>query len=480
VHDEFSYLLAADTFAHGRLTNPTHPLWVHFESFHILHQPTYQSKYPPGQGLILAAGQVLGGHPMIGLWVSLALGSAAVCWMLQGWLPARWAFLGGLLAVFHPKIIAWWGQTYWGGAVAMLGGALVYGSLPRLMRRPSIAHALLMGLGLALLANSRPFEGLVASAPMATVLLAWMVGKNGPTRRIALSCVMLPILAVLVATAGWIGYYHFRVTGSPLRLPHLVYKATYKGHGAIHRHREFREDSGSTNITLPEKLARQRKFYLPTVLIIPLLMLPWMLRRRGVCLSLLTCGLVVAVSVAVSRAWPHYTAPITGLVFLLVVQGMRHLYHWHWPGTQALRPLCWVIAVAYLASFVLSLARHEPSAWETWSQERAHLLHRLAQEGKRHLVIVRYAPGHRLNREWVYNRADIDLSAVVWAREMDPEHNRQLIDYFHDRRIWLLEPDAQPPRLQPYPRPDGDVERDANQAAQAIAPHFILGGPIAG
>ena len=98
IADEFGHLLLADTFASGRITNPTHPMWRHFESLYIFHQPTYSAVYPIAQGLMLAVPMALRFHPWIGVLVSAGLMCAALCWMLQGWLPPKWALLGALIA----------------------------------------------------------------------------------------------------------------------------------------------------------------------------------------------------------------------------------------------------------------------------------------------------------------------------------------------------------------------------------------------
>src|SRR4051812_19300961 len=146
VHDEFSYLLSADTLAHGRLTNPSPPVWEPFESEHILVRPSYQSKYQPGQGIFMALGQVIAGKPIWGVWLSAALAAAAIHWALLGWISARWAFLGAMLAVLHPQLLEW-GQRYWGGSVAVLGGALFLGAVGRMLRDAQRRDAIFAGIG---------------------------------------------------------------------------------------------------------------------------------------------------------------------------------------------------------------------------------------------------------------------------------------------------------------------------------------------
>jgi hypothetical protein len=147
VYDEFGYLLQADTFSSGRLTNTPHRLWPFFESIYILQQPTYNAKYPPGQGLALALGQRLFGQAWFGVWLSCGVLMAALCWAFQGWLPPRWALLGAFFAL-PVCLFSYWMDSFWGGAVAGIGGALVLGSYPRIVRRAEYACAWLRDSGL--------------------------------------------------------------------------------------------------------------------------------------------------------------------------------------------------------------------------------------------------------------------------------------------------------------------------------------------
>jgi hypothetical protein len=227
IHDEFSHLLLADTLAHARVANPTHPMWVHFETFHVNWHPAYASMYFPGQALFLALGKVVFGHPFWGVWLSTGIMCGAICWAFQQWLSPGWALLGGFLVVLRIGTFSYWTNGYWGGSVAALGGALVLGAVSRLKRAPETGSALTLGAGAALLLTTRPYESLFFLAPISVILVTsyWRdrVHPSGDW----ISKAMLPISMPVLLAASGLGYYFWQVTGSPWTSPYKLNMATY-------------------------------------------------------------------------------------------------------------------------------------------------------------------------------------------------------------------------------------------------------------
>src|SRR5579872_5873164 len=158
VSDDFSYLLLADTLRHFRLANPSHAYNQFFETFFVLQQPSYSSVFPLGQGLMLAIGWTIFGHPWAGVALSEGVFCALCYWMLRAWTTPGWALAGGLLAVLEFGPLNQWMNSYWGGAVSAMAGCLVFGSLPRLRENGRTRDAVWLGLGLAIQLLTRPFE----------------------------------------------------------------------------------------------------------------------------------------------------------------------------------------------------------------------------------------------------------------------------------------------------------------------------------
>jgi len=494
IPDDFSFLLSANTFALGRLTNPTPALWTHFETIHVSMVPTYISMYFPGQGLVLALGKVLFGNPWFGQLIVSALMCAAICWMLQAWLPPSWALLGGVLAVIRIGLFSYWVNSYTGGGLfTALGGALILGALPRLMKTARSRYGILMGIGIAIQVITRPFEGMLLCIPVAVVLAHWaLFGKNRPAPGVLIRRAALPLLIVF-ASAAWLGYYDYRAFGKATTLPYTLNRAQYAvapyyvwqsqlpepqyRHDSIRR---FYHDAelkmylkahslSGYPAQVGLKILTVLLFYGGLALAPPLIMVRRLFLDRRIrflvlCVLILCAGMLIEIYMI-----PHYVAAFTAVFYALGLQAMRHLRLWapeHKPvGLQMVRitvSLCFVLAVARLftAPLHLDVPEWPASNWsgmwygpDRYGTERAQIDSRLESLPDKQLVLVREPYNRDSLDQWVYNAPDIDHSKVVWANDMTPADNLQLIEYYRDRKVWLVEMDTLPATVSPYPVP---------------------------
>ncbi|MGC1490789.1 MAG: hypothetical protein WA798_05400, partial [Candidatus Acidiferrum sp.] len=344
--------------------------------------------------------------------------------------------------------------------------------------------ALLLGLGVAILANSRPYEGALFCIPAGVWLIAWLAGKikshsSLPSR---IRIVFVPLAACVLLTVAFMGFYNWRLTGNALLMPHVLNTRTYHSSPLFlwqharpplkYNNDQFedfyngweREDYQTTwkdafDVTA-EKVARLGvEFFWPGALFL-LASLPFAFRDRRMRLLVATFILVVVGVFAVIWSAPHYAAPITCVIYALLAQSVRHLRTRRWKGRALGLALSRAVVVLLILETGVNVARGacDPMWWTcTGDSSRLAILQKLEHTPGKHLIVVRYSEDHNIHDEWVYNGADIDGSKVIWARELSKEQNDKLFAYFKDRHIWLVEPDVNNLEIKRYmPPPDSD------------------------
>ena len=374
----------------------------------------------------------------------------------------QWAFLGGLLIAFRLGIGSYWNQSYWGGSIAAIGGALVYGAVRRLtvVDKPRLRDAVLLGLGLLVLANSRPFEGMLVSLPAAWILMRWFFRLPLADKKPAVTKVVLPIFAILVVTVMGVAYYNWRVTGDPLKMPHLHYKEIYERpsefvwarhpgtmsqHVAVERN-EAGEETAWWRLGLRNGWHRiwlVLFLVLSPALAVPLLFGLWALRDRALVPLLVACVLVLLGHFASDQFYPHYSAPLTAPIWTLAMVVLAKAHDWRWRQQPVGAGLGLVAIGLILVSFLVQIPAFRPDA-DAPIRRRLDYQQELAERPGRHLVL-----GQR-NVIYNYNPADIRGADVLWAADTGTDENRRLIELFPDYEVWWLEIYGRSVELQTY------------------------------
>lgn len=484
VTDELSTLICAETLSQGRLTNPTHPMWEHFETFHVIHHPSYQSKFPPAGALFMAVGIWLTGLPIAGVWLSYALAMASLCWFLRMLMPSNWALAAALATAGHGRLLQEWALGYWGGSVGMLGGILFLGSIIQIYQSKTTynwRYATLVSLAILLLLNSRPFEGMITAIPGGILITFLFIKRHlfssdknaipkGFFRNFA-----LPSIFIISLGIACMMLYNHAVTGNFLRMPYMEYGPRYEvatpfifiknvepefRHPILKKYSlvedmkvEQRRTFRSTLYFFRMKIKYYGDFFVRIGFLLPFIL--FILKRKKLFMEkllLLTLMLVLLFNGLCSYEWPHYISPVAVVLVYMIAEGVRLLKQSKWQFAKLQTAVLYTTLSYILINPVLGISAHIRQSVQSFTRVKYQIEENLIQKGGKHLVLVGFNDEYPLNKEWVYNGADLEDAPVLWARERYPtELNKEIIQYYHNRKIWHVIPsEIINIELQPY------------------------------
>lgn len=496
-HDEYSYLLQAETFLAGRTWWPSfEPRPELFHQMHVLNEGRLASRYFPGTGVWLAPFVALG-NPWLGPQLAHALAAAFTFWIGRQLRDNVCGLTAGLLYALAPGLLIF-SNLLLAHSPTLVGLLAFLGAFLRMQRTGSLTMGWLAGLGLTFAMLCRPMTAAGFALPWG-VWCGWFLGtgrlsvdsatdarpERAPwSRRLfLLTALGAPLLAGLI----FLLWYSWSITGDPFTSPYQLYTDLYTprhvyGFNNVVRGEERlgpkvleHYDRWAENLT-PALAARNVGRRLTASLrltlgIVPLLLAAvWCLLsgRRRSSLSFLAAAIVSLHAVHVPywfvgiMGW-HYvleTAPLWLLLVGVLVSDLRQVA---WPQ-RWLSPGWWVaalLATALMVNFLtIPLVRDTDGTWLLWPARverlagevrfpraryaavRADVDH--LRQGAAAVVLVIPDPADR-SMDYVTNHPSL-AAEVLWVRvpagEATPEGLSSIAALFPDRRAIVFDPAA--------------------------------------
>jgi len=438
-HDCESNLLQARLLLSGRLAGPPleHPEF--FAVPHVLVEPVYCSKYPPGYAAVMALGLVAGRVELVPpILVGLAVAAA---WLLGRRIVGRLPALLAALALATCPMVANLGLGHLSSTLALLLGVLAAGWWGG-RDEPSWGRAVRVGgvLGFCLLV--RTFDAVILGVFLGSLLLFRGMRRRRVVWRplLGLALGVVPGLFCLLA-------YHHATMGHALRSPYVCYEQTYNYRGQflfesvepppnledlpINLRRVAEEEMAPVHrehtvarlpLTALSRLERLTHRLGAAWLLLPLAFLaPRRSRWLVGCVLVFFAGYLLY-----AFGNPRYMAAVLPAAGWAMAAGVGRARRYLLEG---------LLVVLLIVSGVaqVDLLQRKKVDVATWRFREAV---KKLPEGRR-LVFLRYAPLHSVHREWAYNEADLDEAETVFAHDRGDQENAKLCEAYPERAAYL-------------------------------------------
>lgn len=457
LHDEYSYLVQAETFRAGRLSWPTPPAVEHFRQIHVLSADgVWASRYFPATGLWIAPFLAVG-IPAAAGWVAQGVTVAFIVAAASRY-SMRAALIAGAILATAPFLVVF-SNSYLSPHPTMMGLAIAWWAFQESFIARSRTCAVITGVAMGWAFLARPLTAAAIGAPWALYALGQLAQSRSRPVVLAMSLAFAPAPMLLAA-------YNHSLTGSPWVTPYGEYTALYTpSHvfGFYNKTRGLGERTFATIVPYDdwvEELTLARAVgvtidrwesaaiwmggLVPTLILafLSLLLLP-SLGNAGLLPLLSVVGLSAAYFPFFYPGILGFSYVLEGLPFLILVMSiaMARTSQSLRSSTQPALATCWSLLVLLVAAgnvFIAIPTALAPSGELVYPRlaatERAAKEERLAADGPI-LILYDVDWSHDLHTTWVHNHPSF---AGPIIRAFAHDHPDEVLQAFPGRRAFLF------------------------------------------